>query len=42
MMEHDDLFQMLIDVATPILLGITVVGTLGFAAFAVFAIFDLF
>lgn len=42
MMERDDLFQMLIDVATLVLAGITVLGTLGFAAYTVFAIFDLF
>lgn len=40
-MECDDLFQTLIDIATLILVGITVVGTLGFAAYAVFAVFDL-
>ena len=41
-MECDDLFQMLVDIATLILAGITVVGTLGFVAYTVFAIFDLF
>ena len=42
MMERDDLFQTLIDIAALILVGIIVVGTLGFAAYTVFAVFDLF
>lgn len=42
MMERDDLFQTLIDIAALILVGITLVGTIGFAAYTVFAIFSLF
>ena len=38
-MECDDLFQTLVDVATLILAGITVVGALGFAAYSIQSIF---